>query len=326
VKRPEISSEFAGRLGTDPAGIKFRGYSQNFVFEFIDRRGASRILRMTPESHRSLPEIENELDFVRYLRGAGLSVCAPVEFEDGAFVQSVSGASGVFHAVVFEKAAGRPLTKEDMVGGLYALHGRHLGRMHKLSKEFPRERLGRRKKWDEERYFTSDIGAYLPADVRKPVRDVWEKLRALLNGLGTTRECFGPVHLDLGYSNFFINGDRLETFDFDNCTNGFYASDIAAALYSSVFNVLRCGFPGDRSAFENPKTGINLAMVWEPFREGYGSENVWKEDWDRQMGLWFQVMYLRSVVHAFRLQHRVTDTRARALLDADIENVLAGAV
>jgi hypothetical protein len=204
------------------------------------------------------------------------------------------------------------------------MHGRHLGKLHSLSKEFSRARLGRRKQWDQERYFTSDIGAYLPEKVQSPVRDAWEKLLARLNTANRAVDFFGPVHLDLGYSNVFINGNGLEIFDFDNCTNGFYTYDIAAALYSSIFNVLRCEFRGDRSAFENPKTGLNLELVWKPFREGYRSENIWIDDWNEQLGLWFEVMYLRSVVHAFRLCYSIGDFKVRALLDADIENILTG--
>jgi hypothetical protein len=68
---------------------------------------------------------------------------------------------------------------------------------------------------------------------------------------------------------------------------------------------------------------MSLEAVWAPFREGYRSENAWQADWNEQLPYWFEVIYLRSVVHAFRLQHPVADPTAKRLLDADIKAVIA---
>jgi Ser/Thr protein kinase RdoA (MazF antagonist) len=149
-------------------------------------------------------------------------------------------------------------------------------------------------------------------------------LRDRLNAVPRGRDAFGAAHLDLGYSNFFLNGGRLELFDFDNCTAAPYAADIAFALYGSLFTLLRRDFPGDRSAFEHPKAGQNLERVWNPFREGYASEHAWPEAWNGELDGWMEAVYLRSVVHAFRIQHPVTDPKAAAALRADVENLLRG--
>ncbi len=79
------------------------------------------------------------------------------------------------------------------------------------------------------------------------------------------------MHFDLGYSNFFVDAGRLTIFDFDNCAASYFLGDIAAALYGSIFTLVRCEFRGDRSAFEHPKSSAILKQVLTPFREGYTS-------------------------------------------------------
>lgn len=317
-----ISTELAFRVGADPASLNFIRRSQNEVFSFTNKEGTARILRLTADSHRSVAEIEDELEWLCHLKESGLSVCGPVRQGDGSLVSSIGDSQDLNHAVVFETAAGERLATENLSSKLYYLHGKHLGALHAFSRNASRRYLRRRKPWDEERYFTSDIEDFLPEEIRDPVRGAWKELRTALVTMPVTSETHGPVHLDLGYSNFFFNGNHLQIFDFDNCCRGFYACDIAVALYGSLFNLLRCEFPGDRSAFAHPRTSTNLEEVWQPFREGYQSENQWQEEWDGQFPLWFEFAYFRSVVHAFRMQHPVTNPRIKALLDIDVRNLL----
>jgi Ser/Thr protein kinase RdoA (MazF antagonist) len=131
------------------------------------------------------------------------------------------------------------------------------------------------------------------------------------------------MHLDLGYSNFHRDGDQLHVFDFDNCALAPEVCDIAVALYGSLFNLLRCEYPGDRAAFDHPRTSQNLAEVLPPFRTGYESAHPWPVQVKEHLPLWMEFCYFRSVVHAFRMQHPVTNPRAQAALDKDIENLLS---
>jgi Ser/Thr protein kinase RdoA (MazF antagonist) len=318
----DITPELATRFTARPESVTFLRSSQNLVYEITNDRGQERILRLTPGSHRSMPEIEDELNWLGYLHDAGLSVCPPIALEDGTYIQSIPSSQGAFYGVLFEKAQGRLPARPDMSPEFYYLHGKQLGLLHDQSRKSPREWLMQRRMWNEERYFTTDITRFLPEEVGEPLMQHFQMLREQAVSIPPTRENFGPVHFDLGYSNFFIDGERLVMFDFDNCTPGPYVGDIAAALYSSIFNGLRCEFPGDRSAFESPKTGRNLAQVWKPFREGYESASIWPAEAGRMLPIWFEIMYLRAVVHAFRMQHPVTDPRAKALLDADVNNIL----
>lgn len=322
MQPPDVNEEFARALGAQEGTITFLRSSQNIVYEFIDQAGRARILRLTPHSHRSRAEIQDELEWLCSLHQDGLPVCPPVPRADGSLIFSTPGTAEDFHSVVFERALGTALTKDDLSTELYYLHGKSLGALHSHAAKAPCEFLEQRRSWDEERYFTTDPETYIPAEVRDAVRETWQHLRSELRALPVDPATQGPVHLDLGYSNFFLNGDHLQIFDFDNCCRGFHACDIAVALYGSLFNLLRCEFPGDRSAFAHPKTSFNLEKVFAPFRAGYESKAAWQEDWNGQLSLWLEFAYFRSVIHAFRMQHPVTNPRSKALLDIDIENLL----
>lgn len=319
---PELIAQAASLLDADPATFTFLRKSQNLVYEFLDRGGAPRILRITEDSHRNREEIFDELEWLSHLHTEGLDVCPPVPLPTGALFRTHDGSEGDYHMAIFAKAGGRSLTSDDLGEDLYFLHGRALGQLHSLSAKRTGQFLTNRKRWDEERYFREDIEAFIPEDVRTAVRDTWRQLRSEFLAIPLAADHVGPMHLDLGYSNFHREEDCLWLYDFDNCALAPYAFDIAAALYGSLFTLLRCEYPGDRAAFAPPRTSQNLAATLPSFQAGYNSAYRWKNEWTDQLPLWFEVCYFRSVVHAFRMQHPVTNPQAKAALDTDIENLL----
>jgi Ser/Thr protein kinase RdoA (MazF antagonist) len=314
-------SHFAGILGLPVVSFRFLRRSQNTVYAFEDSEGKARILRITPGNHRSLPELHDELDLVRHLHDSGLRVCPPIPFSDGSLVSTTTLGPESFHGVIFEKAQGRPLESRDPGPKLYRLHGRQLGLLHVAAKRDSSPQLSQRKRWHDERYFTTDLHLYLPEAHRPALRKLAQSLSSQIEN-ESRAEQYGPVHLDLGYSNFHLNDDSLDLFDFDNCARAPFALDAAAALYGSLFTLLHCAFPGDRSAFESPKTGQNLERMWGPFAEGYQSANTGWEEITKLLKICMELMYFRSVVHACRLQYGSTNPKVRGLLDADIRNLL----
>ena len=331
-----LTSDLAGRLRADLTTLTFLRASQNVVYEFKDRTGAKKILRLTPQSHRSRSQIEQEVGWIDWLAKRGLPVCCAQESHGGRRVFPVEGAGEGFHGVVFEHAPGRAVVAEDLKPDFYRMHGAALGSLHSCvrSSSSPFV-MSARTPWDEERYFTRDIHAYLPERFRDPVLRRFGRLREQVVGASLGAQEYGPVHFDLGYSNFFVHkrevvgegeGSRagLWLFDFDNATPGPFVGDVAAALYSSVFIGLRRRAAGDRSAFEPPRTGLTLEEVWGPFREGYEAHHRWPESWAEQLSRWMEIHFLRAIVHAHRMLHPIRDEGIRALLEHDLQNFLAG--
>ncbi len=321
MKPEEMKEVLMDAFPSDTGSFTFLRVSQNLVYEFADLDGVPRILRLTPGEHRSLEEIEDELEWVCDLRRAGLNVCAPVPLGGDELIRQVPGLPG-YLAVVFEKARGGTVVHGDLDSALYRAHGRQMALLHEQAGLSREGMLSRRRAWHEERYFTRDIEAFLPADKHEAMRCHFNLLMRELGGMPVTKKEHGPVHFDLGYSNFFLQRDCVEVFDFDNCVIGPFAGDVAAALYGSIFTGARRGSAGDRSVFETPKTGQTLEEVWAPFKSGYESARPWPGRWAHELPLWMEILYFRSVVHAFRMQHPLTNPKAMALLDADIENLL----
>jgi Ser/Thr protein kinase RdoA (MazF antagonist) len=316
----DLAATFAPHLGWDAASLQFLRYSQNFVFSYRDGDG-ERILRVTSDEHRSRSEIAAELEWIAHLHRAGASVCTPVQTANGILSATCGGA--LFHAVAFEKAPGRPVESGDLSAELSRAHGRTLAIIHQSSSDFRSDWAASRRSWEEERYFDRDISTYLPQEHQQALKAVFARLRAEVNSAPRTERTFGPVHFDLGYSNFWIEDGRLTVFDFDNCTAGYFLGDIAAALYGSIFTLVRCEFRGDRSAFEHPKSSAILKQILSPFREGYASVFDWPGDASTRLQPWLDLMYFRAVIHAYRISP-VTNPQVQKALGADIENLLTG--
>lgn len=320
-----VMPELAAMLGLDVASLAFVRASQNWVYEVRNVQAPPHILRLTALSHRSGQEVECELAWLRQLYECGVPVCPPVlRAGECQMIVPVELGGEAFHTVFFQKATGRPVAREGLSPRLYECHGRALGRLHAAARRGTPEVLSGRRPWPKERYFTTDIGLYLPARVRNPVREQFQRLLMQVSKQADTPENNGPLHFDLGYSNVFATENGLELIDFDNAARGPFVADIAAALYGSLFTGLRCDFPGDRSCFEPPKSGQILEEMWEPFRQGYRQESVWPDEWNPWLGPWVQILYLRSVVHAFRLRHPITQPQVRGALMADVSLILAG--
>ncbi len=335
-----ITPDLAERLGAEPSSFRFIRASQNIVYEFTDRYGVARILRLTPESHRSAAQIEEEVGWIDWLAERGQRVCRAVGFRGSRSSAVLSlprvDSAKAYHAVVFGRAPGRSVTSKDLTPALYRLHGATLGSLHAcVSASDVPFLMSRRTPWDEERYFTRDVSRYLPVKFREPVMQRFQELRGMvLKGFFSAQE-HGPVHFDLGYSNFFLevtedddgmpcHGVRLCLFDFDNATPAPFIGDIAGALYSSIFIALRRQAAGDRRAFEPPLTGQTLEKVWAPFREGYQEHQKWPDLWNTQLPAWMEIHFLRAIVHAHRMLYPVSNPCTCDLLEKDIQNFLAG--
>lgn len=320
-----IMPELAAALGLDPASLVFLRASQNWVYEVREAHAPPCILRLTALSHRGEAEVQSELDWLLHLQLSGVPVCPPVpRVAEERMILPLEMAGESFHAVFFRKAAGRPVARQDLSPLLCERHGRALGRLHAAARCGPPDALSGRRLWPRERYFTTDMDSCLPEEVRGPVRKRFHLLLNRVSEMPDIPTNSGPLHFDLGYSNVFVRPDGLELFDFDNSARGPFVADIAAALYGSLFTGLRCEFPGDRSCFEPPKSGQILEEMWEPFRRGYTRESVWPEEWNRWLGPWFQILYLRSVVHAFRMRQPITQPQILEGLMADVRLMLAG--
>ena len=103
-----------------------------------------------------------------------------------------------------------------------------MGDMHREAKGFkPANEADKRPE------FTNCIGDSVKAfpSVNKAAEDLINEITALPKN----RDSYGLIHHDLGPTNFLIDGDRINVFDFDDCAYAWFALDIGAALTFGIW-------------------------------------------------------------------------------------------
>jgi Ser/Thr protein kinase RdoA (MazF antagonist) len=298
----DILQAIPSQLSIRKDQLRFIKYSQNFVFS-IQCNGIERILRITSNNHRTKKQIEAELDWVLFLADSGVKACKPIESKKDLLVTTIDLPDDTLHCVIFEKANGKQVAGTDVNRELFKLHGKLTGKIHKVTKNYTKVNSNNRFIWNENRLFTTDPNTYLPPGVKDTIIPIISCLLNEAMAIPKTQNSYGLIHGDLNYQNFFINKGYLEVFDFDNCCNGYFVNDISKSSYASIFTYLRSQRAGDRTEFDSPKVDMNLEEVWEPFWNGYKSENEVEDIWFEQIPLFFEIIHVKEFIHHYR--HKV---------------------
>ncbi|MDP3176994.1 MAG: phosphotransferase [Spirochaetaceae bacterium] len=232
--------EAAWRFGFDPRTlVELDGTA--FVYEG-DRLGARAILKITAGLRdprgimgASRPELEAEVDFVRYLRAAGVPVAVNLPSLAGADVEEIPlDDDAFFLAYAFEKAPGTMFPDDDEVefpDAVLREWGRLFGLTHRLAAGF-RPRPGAfRRSWREDDCLNSR--ALVPAS-QAAVHARFDEAVARLEAKPRTPDRYGLVHGDLHHGNFLAEGERITLIDFDGTRENWFAAEIATALFNCL--------------------------------------------------------------------------------------------
>ena len=253
--REQLALEAAKLWRGEPTSLRHIGDSENHVYSFI-ASGKRRFLRLTSSHHRSLSQIEAELDFIRHLHQGGASVSLPLTSVNGLAVEKWQCASHDFLACVFEEAEGELFAFNSDAANAehFRLRGRTLGRIHALAKKYAPSANSRRSAWDEDDCILN-VESYLP----KSESVVWAEYHRLmewLRELPKDEQSFGLIHGDFGAANYRHRDNRLTVFDFDDCCYHWFAYDLAITIYPH-------GWRKEAGA------------LLDSLLEGYSEENVW---------------------------------------------------
>jgi amicoumacin kinase len=213
--------------------IRLRGGNFSGVYAFT-RQGKEYVLRLTPPN----PEIDrrsllSSLAVMDHLARGGVSVPAPLRSTNGAWVEELPTPQGAVLACAFEKAPGilgeeLPFSAWD--ARRFALLGRVVGRMHACLRDYspPAPELAR-PDWDQ-------VGnCFHPTQEPQGDRIIRRRAEALAAVMALPRgpDGFGLIHTDLHGGNFLLDppNERMTLLDFDDCSYGWYAMDIAMCLH-----------------------------------------------------------------------------------------------
>jgi len=276
---PGILEEAARRFGVTADQVKDIGGFESYVYEY-DNKGQSYILKITHQLRRTADTIMGELDWVNYLADGGVPVARAVASEAGRYVETIDCGDSYFLAYAFEKAPGKLAGEGEWNDALFERWGRCTGRMHALTKLYkPSNPAYRRSPWQEDDMLR--VAHHLPEQTL-----VIEKSEALIRriaALPQTKDGYGLIHNDLHQKNFFVEGDRMTAFDFDDATYNYLVNDIAMPLYYALW------WPpipvADRDEYTKRFMGH--------FMNGYAKENTLGTEWLRHT---HDFMLLRHVI------------------------------
>lgn len=277
----ELLNQAARAYGVAPETVNHVGGFENLIYGFR-RDGRDLILRVTHSSHRSRELIESELHFVGYLAEGGVRAAKPVPSYSGRRTETVHAEDGYFTLACFEQAPGGLVQAGHPAWGprLFEGWGEITGRMHKLARSYtvPADMTRRPDK---------DILTLDPAYLSHPdialAHRRYAEVEARINALEPEQGGYGLCHRDLHHKNFFVHGETITAFDFDDCGYDYFVQDIAMAVYYA--SVL-----GDWARPEaDPKRVSEFANRFlDSFMNGYRREHELGSDWLKQLPLFVE--------------------------------------
>ena len=260
--RDAIRLEAMDRYGIGAQEIESWGGFESFIYRFT-RGDEAFILRLTHTLRRSADLIRGEVDWINYLAANGLTVARAIPSKSGRLVEEIDdGLGDLFLATAFAFAPGRPPDEVNWTPALNEAYGRLLGRMHALAKRYEPAYPARRDRWPD--HNEVEIPRLLePHD--PAAADCYRNLLRRVSTLPRDRDTYGIIHFDAHKGNFFVDGDTITLFDFDDCCYNWFANDIAMVIFYEVTNQ------------DDP--AASFKAFWPHFMRGYSAENDLAPEW-----------------------------------------------
>jgi Ser/Thr protein kinase RdoA (MazF antagonist) len=242
----------AERFQIEQSSLEKVSTSESFIYSGICQ-GKEIILRITHSSHRSVIEIEGEMEWIAHLISQGVPASRPVLSVHSNVIEEIPTKEGQFFVTVFEKAPGRHPNIHDWKRDFFIEWGRTTGAMHKAAVLF--DYTTKRPMWQNE-YNITAIHTYGEPDLI----EVQRQLICDLEALPKDESVYGIIHSDFEDGNFFIHHGTIHPFDFDECQYHWFAYDIGNAVRAASWFV----------ADTNPVYTVEEFL--NDFLEGYYSE------------------------------------------------------
>lgn len=241
------------------------------------------------------------LEWMGYLAEHGGPVTRPIRSEAGAYLETIEDGSTTCIATVCEKAAGvlgEELPADAWSDALIEELGRATGWMHAIARTYrPADDSLRRPAWDEIGNCFNPVG--LLDDSQAKVRARLAEVLGRVNAFPRTEEGYGLIHADLHGANFFVDVERgkITVFDFDDCCYGWFAMDVAMAL----FDTLVVHPPADEPAFARG--------FMRSYLSGYNRERRLSRFWIERIPDFLKLLEIGVYAQVYR-QHDPDDTKS----------------
>ncbi|MBD2865667.1 phosphotransferase enzyme family protein [Paenibacillus oceani] len=206
-----------------------RGMNDSYL---VRAKGVEYILRAYRHGHRTLSDIQHELDLLQHLHLRGVRVAYPVDRRDGEFVTEVLAPEGTRYVAVFTYAPGTlwPLSPD-----IAAVYGQAAARLHQGMELFISNH--QRYSIDIRHLLDDRVPRILPLLAHRPndqyfVSRLWRLLQKEISIMAPDLKR-GLCHGDLNGGNCHMDDERRVTFfDFDCEGFGWAAYDVAVFNWS----------------------------------------------------------------------------------------------
>lgn len=212
-----------------------RGVGDTYLVESFETRF---ILRVYRSSHRSLPQIKEEVKLLQELKKANVSVSYPIPDISGGTILKIEAAEGERYAVLFCYAPGHAVKvmNDNQLRSL----GHEMARFHNVSSQI---RLGgERWDFDIETTLSSPLKMLKPAFTEDPEGYSWlqnavNQVKKKLSVAQTTGFSMGYCHFDFLPKNFHFENESVTFFDFDFMGYGLLVNDIMSFWQHLILDV-----------------------------------------------------------------------------------------
>ena len=278
-------------FGVDPASLRALGGPPDDVFTC--RKGnLSYAIRYLHLPEERIPAIAEKLRFARYLADGGAPVAGPVESKRGSLYEALPGRDGSLLVFLAPHSAGQRPTARNLYywnEKLFSAWGKAMGKMHALARLYPLWEKGPgtclMDPMEELETFQSQCSEPKIAARFAPLADV-------LRALPRDRASYGLIHNDMHPETFLYFPDThperpLVITNYDHMLYGWFASDVATALYSALAQSIRGGL-AEREAFAQ--------VFMKPFYKGYRVENELDVEWFTYLPTFLQMRELITYI------------------------------
>lgn len=236
------------------------GGFENFVYEY-EKNGDFYIMRFTHSSHRTVEQVNAEMEFIDYLDNKNARVSTVVHSRNDKLIEVINiNEDDYFIICVFTKAPGNFVKKADLTDDFYEMFGEEVGRLHKLTKTY--KPIHKRVQWDEEAYL--EIAANCLPKKDEKVIEKYKKVIKRIQNLPRNIDNFGLIHTDLHFGNMYISSGELTFFDWDDASYKHFISDIAIVIFYHFFD----------AKVPQEEIDVRTARILASFLKGYKQQNT----------------------------------------------------
>jgi Ser/Thr protein kinase RdoA (MazF antagonist) len=192
-------------------------------------------------AHRTLPEIQAEVELLNVLKEKGASVAYAIRDLQGRQIQHLQAAEGIRHGVLFYFAPGKPSL--DLTNEQLRTIGREIAILHNITATI--ELQHPRSIYDIRTTLLQPLKVIAPhwtnmglAGELSYLQETAEKVIEKMASFDTAAFSYGYCHYDTLPKNFhFDERDGLVFFDFDFAGKGYLANDIMVMYIHFFFHV-----------------------------------------------------------------------------------------